>query len=114
MCWIFLLGACLVRGFGFGLDVSKCVVSGDTENLEYLSPKSGCAVSQQAAGQWADRLLLMPRILMEKDKKTSDVFDGLLVLSYFWLNKVIPALDVKTIPMARQRFMDLMQRYTSV
>jgi DNA repair protein RecO (recombination protein O) len=104
----------LLEALGFGLDVSKCVVSGDTENLEYLSPKSGCAVSQQAAGQWADRLLLMPRILMEKDKKTSDVFDGLLVLSYFWLNKVIPALDVKTIPMARQRFMDLMQRYTSV
>jgi DNA repair protein RecO (recombination protein O) len=104
----------LLEALGFGLDVSKCVVSGDTENLEYLSPKSGCAVSQQAAGQWADRLLLMPRILMEKDKKTSDVFDGLQVLSYFWLNKVIPALDVKTIPMARQRFMDLMQRYTSV
>ena len=104
----------LLEALGFGLDVSKCVVSGVTANLEYLSPKSGCAVSQPAAGQWADRLLLMPRILMEKDKKTSDVFDGLLVLSYFWLNKVIPALDVKTIPMARQRFMDLMQRYTSV
>ena len=104
----------LLDALGFGLDVSKCVVSGVTENLEYLSPKSGCAVSQPAAGQWADRLLLMPRILMEKDKKTSDVFDGLQVLSYFWLNKVIPALDVKTIPTARQRFMDLMQRYTSV
>ena len=104
----------LLEALGFGLNISKCVVTGDTENLLYLSPKSGCAVSERAAGQWADRLLPMPRILMEKDKKTSDVFDGLQVLSYFWANKVIPALGVKTMPAARQRFMDLMQRYIVV
>ena len=104
----------LLDALGFGLDLSKCVVTGDTENLLYLSPKSGCAVSRQAAGEWADRLLPMPRIVMEKDKNISDVFDGLQVLSYFWLNKVIPAMGVKTMPKARERFIDIMQRHAVV
>jgi DNA repair protein RecO (recombination protein O) len=104
----------LLEALGFGLDLSKCVVTGDTENLLYLSPKSGCAVSQRAAGEWADRLLPMPRIVIGKDKHISDVFDGLQVLSYFWLNKVIPALGVTTMPKARERFIDIMQRHTVV
>ena len=104
----------MLDALGFGLDLSKCVVTGDTENLPYLSPKSGCAVSRQAAGEWADRLLPMPRIVMEKDKNISDVFDGLQVLSYFWLHKVTPALGVKTMPKARERFIDIMQRHAVV
>jgi hypothetical protein len=56
----------------------------------------------------------MPRIVIEKDKNISDVFDGLQVLSYFWLNKVIPALGVKTMPKARERFIDIMQRHAVV
>ena len=104
----------LLDALGFGLDLSKCVVTGDTENLLYLSPKSGCAISRQAAGEWADRLLPMPRIVMEKDKNISDVFDGLQVLSYFWLNKVIPAMGVKTMPKARERFIDIMQSHAVV
>ena len=104
----------LLDALGFGLNLSKCVVTGDAENLLYLSPKSGCAVSRQAAGKWADRLLPMPRIVIEKDKHISDVFDGLRVLSYFWLNKVIPALGVKTMPKARECFIDIMQRHTVV
>lgn len=103
----------LLDALGFGLDLSKCVVSGDVNNLCFLSPKSGCAVSEQAAGQWADRLLPMPRIFIEKDKNISDVFAGLQVLSYFWTHKVVPGLGVHTIPATRQRFIDLMQRHTA-
>ena len=40
----------LLDALGFGLDLSKCVVTGDTENLPYLSPKSGCAVSPGSRG----------------------------------------------------------------
>jgi len=43
-----------------------------------------------------------------------DVFDCLQVLSYYWNNKVLPGLGVKIMPAARQRFIDLMQRHTSV
>jgi DNA repair protein RecO (recombination protein O) len=104
----------LLEALGFGIDASKCVVTGDVENLMYLSPKSGCAVSERAAGQWVDRLLPMPKILTSKEKSVADVFDCLQVLSYYWNNKVLPGLGVKIMPAARQRFIDLMQRHTCV
>lgn len=103
----------LLEELGFGLDVGKCVVTGETKDLRYISPKSGCAVSIQAAGEWANRLLPMPRIMSTHNKKMSDVFDGLQVLSYFWENKVSPGLNVQTLPTSRVRFLDIMQRHTS-
>ena len=103
----------LLEELGFGLDVGKCVVTGETEDLRYISPKSGCAVSIQAAGEWANRLLPMPRIMSTHNKKMSDVFDGLQVLSYFWENKVSPGLNVQTLPTSRVRFLDIMQRHTA-
>jgi DNA repair protein RecO (recombination protein O) len=44
--------AVLLAGLGYGLDLSHCAVTGSTENLAWVSPKSGCAVSAEAAGAW--------------------------------------------------------------
>ena len=40
---------------GFGLDLEKCAVTGSTEDLKFISPKSGRAVSKAAAGDWSSR-----------------------------------------------------------
>ncbi len=40
----------LLQELGFGLDLTKCAVTGDTEDLAYVSPKTGRAVSRAAAG----------------------------------------------------------------
>ena len=48
---------------GFGLDLERCAVTGGTDELVWVSPKSGRAVSREAGAPWADRLLPLPAFL---------------------------------------------------
>ena len=48
----------LLAELGFGLDLSACVATGSVEDLAYVSPRSGRAVSREAAAPYADKLLL--------------------------------------------------------
>jgi DNA repair protein RecO (recombination protein O) len=48
---------------GYGLDLSTCAVTGRTDGLAYVSPKSGQAVTAEGAGEWASRLLPLPGFL---------------------------------------------------
>ena len=50
----------LLEELGFGLDLGRCAVTGATEGLVYVSPKTGRAVTRAGAGGWADRLLPLP------------------------------------------------------
>jgi DNA repair protein RecO (recombination protein O) len=55
----------LLAELGFGLDLSCCAVSGATDDLVYVSPKSGRAVSRVAGEEWRARLLPLPSFLRE-------------------------------------------------
>jgi len=57
----------LLSDLGFGLDLSRCAATGATENLVWVSPKTGRAVSAEAGAPWADRLLPLPPFLREGD-----------------------------------------------
>jgi len=48
---------------GFGLDLETCAASGAREELIYVSPKSGRAVSAAAGAPWRDKLLPLPAFL---------------------------------------------------
>jgi len=50
---------------GFGLDLSACAVTGATQELIYVSPKSGRAVSARAGEAWRDKLLVLPPFFLE-------------------------------------------------
>ena len=85
----------LLKDLGFGLDLRKCVVTGSSDCLSFVSPKSGCAVSRQAAKGWEDRLLILPDFLTNKDENENvspkGIEDGLLLTGYFlkkWLSPV--------------------------
>ena len=54
----------LLEEMGFGLDLTACAVTGTQEDLTYVSPKTGRAVSEAGAGDWADRLLPLPPVLL--------------------------------------------------
>lgn len=54
----------LLEDLGFGLDLSRCAVTGAREDLAYVSPKTGRAVSRAGAGEWAHRLLPLPEGLL--------------------------------------------------
>ena len=53
----------LLSDLGYGLDLSACAVTGRTDNLAYVSPKTGRAVTAEGAGAWAARLLPLPGFL---------------------------------------------------
>lgn len=101
----------LLEATGFGLDLSRCAVSGTTEHLAFVSPKSGRAVSYGAAGEWADRLLpLGPALLSAKTADTSDILEGLNVTGYFLENHLAPSLGDKSLPVARAQFLSALER----
>lgn len=59
----------LLAELGYGLDLDRCAATGTTEALEWVSPRSGRAVSAAAGAPWAGRLLPLPRFLREPDRR---------------------------------------------
>ncbi|QIG51189.1 DNA repair protein RecO [Nordella sp. HKS 07] len=76
----------LLDELGFGLDLARCAATGTSDDLVYVSPKTGRAVSRAAGQGYHDRLLLLPAFLMGVEVKTpglADVIDGLKLTGYF-------------------------------
>ncbi len=74
----------LLADLGFGLDLARCAVTGARENLAYVSPKTGRAVSGEAAGQWRERLLPLPAFLVGgAEPRIADLQDGLRLTGHF-------------------------------
>ena len=96
----------LLEEMGFGLDLTGCAVLGrEANDLCYVSPRSGRAVSRAGAGEWADRLLPLPPCLLgEGPAPDRDVAEGLRTTGYFLRNHLAPQLGNKPLPEARDRF----------
>jgi DNA repair protein RecO (recombination protein O) len=76
----------LLEESGFGLDLGQCALGGAAEDLAFVSPKSGRAVSRpKAAGQpWEAQLLPLPRFLLGAAPATApDVAAGLALTGHF-------------------------------
>lgn len=74
---------------GFGLDLSQCAVTGTTEDLTHVSPKSGRAVSRAAAAPYLDRLLPLPSFLTTRGNASPhDIADALHLTSHFLQSRV--------------------------
>src|SRR5215471_11779513 len=65
----------LLDELGFGLDLSRCAATGSTDDLIYVSPKSGRAVSRDAGEAYRDRLLRLPAFLRGSQAGTPDAAD---------------------------------------
>ena len=101
----------LLDDLGFGLDLGRCAVTDRSDNLVFVSPKSGRAVSRAGAGEWADRMLpLSPALIGEGDGSPSEVLDGLKVTGHFLAQNFASSIGDKPLPAARQRFVDLIAR----
>lgn len=97
----------LLSELGYGMDLSCCAVTGNKNNLIYVSPKSGRAVSADAAGKWKSKLLNLPGFLisseLEKINK-NNIIDGIKLTSFF-LKKYLSNLGLK-LPESRDRFVN--------
>ena len=103
----------LLDVLGFGLDLVSCAVTGKKEDLVYISPRTGRAVSREGAGEWASRLFPLPSIL--RGKQTVEyalVKKGLDITGFFFKNHVVKGLGIKSLPPARSRFVDRLGNLT--
>ena len=95
----------LLKKIGFGLELSKCILSKKKTNLSYVSPKSGCAVNKEAGKPWEKKLLELPKFLISENKANkSELRKGFKITTYF-LNKFANSID-KILPFTRSNFMD--------
>jgi DNA repair protein RecO (recombination protein O) len=101
----------LLQDLGFGLDLSECAATGTDADLIYVSPKSGKAVSRDAGKPYCDRLLKLPRFLIEDDAgpTRADVLAGFALTGHF-LERDVFAPQGQTLPQARERLIGLLAR----
>jgi DNA repair protein RecO (recombination protein O) len=93
----------LLRDLGFGLDLSQCAATGTTENLAWVSPKTGRAVSRVAGEPWRDKLLPLPAFLTQGGEGDYDqLLDGLALSAFFLERHVLHG----PLPAARSRLVD--------
>lgn len=101
----------LLQELGFGLDLEKCAATGATDDLAYVSPKTGRAVSRAAAGPYKEKLLPLPDFLSTGGLPVDDgeLLHG-LDLTGFFLERHVFWPHNKPLPPARARFMESLQR----
>lgn len=101
----------LLEDLGFGLDLTSCAVTGSREDLAYVSPRTGRAVSRAAAGEWASRLLPLPVALLgQGPADAAEIAQGLALTGHFLLREMTPMLGGRPLPGARARLLDLLAR----
>jgi DNA repair protein RecO (recombination protein O) len=115
----------LLRELGFGLDLSTCAATGRNDQLIYVSPRSGCAVSASAGEPYRDKLLPLPAFLandglmagaQEGDVPVAQILDGLRMTGYFLDRSVFIHSHVighSGTPPARERFIERLRRQSA-
>lgn len=100
----------LLTELGFGLDLDRCAATGEQENLIYVSPKSGCAVSAAAGEPYRDKLLALPEFLRSSRSSVTSaqqLAEGFSLTGYF-LGRHVFAQHNAPLPPARQELIRLL------
>ena len=99
----------LLEELGFGLDLTSCAVTGSREDLAYVSPRSGRAVSRGAVGEWAARLLPLPPVLLGQGPASpQDLVQGLQLTGHFLNRGLRAVLFDRPLPEARGRLIEML------
>jgi DNA repair protein RecO (recombination protein O) len=98
--------AVLLADLGYGLDLTRCAITGETADLAFVSPKTGRAVTSAGAGIWTSRLLRLPAFLTGDDAAAApDWRDGLKLTGHF-LERDAFGYQHRPLPAARQMLYD--------
>jgi DNA repair protein RecO (recombination protein O) len=94
----------LLAELGFGLDLESCAATGVQNQLDYVSPKSGRAISRDAGAPWQDRLMRLPAFLCHTvTPSPSDIADGFTLTGFFLARHVLEPRN-HAFPEARSGF----------
>ncbi|MEL6818286.1 MAG: DNA repair protein RecO [Pseudomonadota bacterium] len=96
----------LLEELGFGLNLRECAGSGRTDELVYVSPKSGQAVNRETGAPWADKMLALPSFLTAREGRqcdAQDLGDAFKLTGYFLQRDVWGARGVE-VPATRDVF----------
>lgn len=96
----------LLEELGFGLDLAQCAVTGDTQSLTHVSPRTGRAVSAREAEPWKDKLLALPAFVTGASMAASrdDIAAGLRLSGHFLARHVFEPRGL-TAPEQRNRIL---------
>jgi DNA repair protein RecO (recombination protein O) len=114
-------GAALVRyellllaELGFGLDLERCAVTGANDGLVAVSPRSGRAVSAAEAEPYKERLLPLPRFLLEGGATPwADIIDGLALTGHFLMRDILTDRAASLLD-GRERLVERLRRAAGV
>ncbi|MCR6672974.1 DNA repair protein RecO [Devosia ginsengisoli] len=100
----------LLEDLGFGLDLANCAVTGTTDDLTHVSPKSGRAVSRAAAQPYLDRLLPLPSFLSARGNASpDDIGNALRLTSHFLAMHLWSARQIAP-PPTREPLIEILTR----
>lgn len=97
----------LLEDLGFGLDLSRCAATGTADDLIYVSPRTGRAVSREAGAPYADKMLTLPPFMLgaQAGLIEGDVKDGFDLTGHF-LEQFVFHPQNKPLPPARIWMLD--------
>ena len=104
----------LLRDVGFGLHLERCVVTGKTTMLSYVSPRTGRAVCDEVAHAYKDKLLPLPLFLhkgtqlQDTPPSVTEILRGLHLTGYF-LERVFFQQLKQHLPIERTLFIKFLQ-----
>jgi DNA repair protein RecO (recombination protein O) len=98
---------------GFGLDLAACAATGTKDDLAFVSPRSGRAVSRAAGEAYRDKLMRLPGFLRDEHTALSaaDLADA-FTLTGFFLERHAFAPRGLPLPEARAHFVTALTRAT--
>jgi DNA repair protein RecO (recombination protein O) len=102
----------VLNALGYGLDLSRCAATGSTDDLAFVSPRSGRAVSRASGEPYRSRLFRLPRFLVARADGppiAADLIDGFALCGYFFDRHVYGPRGLAESP-ARSSFIDLLRR----
>ena len=101
----------LLTHLGYGLDLSECAATGAIDDLVFVSPRTGCAISAGAGAPYREKLFDLPDFFMVRDTEPSaqDIRTGLRITGHF-LARCAKDADAGELPRSRARFVDRVAR----
>lgn len=96
----------LLREVGYGIDLSCCAVTGVTEGLTHVSPRTGRAVCSEAAEPYRDKLLVLPGFLAGRGELSDEAVGQGLRLTGYFLEQTVFAVHHQPLPAARGRLVE--------